>query len=274
MATGQQNGRLNKDLDGILTSSYFDENNNEWYMIIRVKDGAIESIGSKEDTEATDNGSVIAILKRLRTLLGAGLPNTTTLNGNLKVAVAEPIPAGENVIGSVIVTACPLPTGAATSDLQTAIQQIITSIKDTDGIKKIQETITTKRVLSGSQIGSDIQLVWENGSAANVIREVVVSKPDIVTDKYQLIVYNPSTVTDLIVDVCALETLGGEERNSLLTRITVPRAQTAPNGITYDTHTFTIEGLFNGTACKFIAYNTTELGASDAFSAYLRIREL
>ena len=37
---------------------------------VRSDDGKIESIGAKNDPEAEGNGSVIAILKRLRTLLG------------------------------------------------------------------------------------------------------------------------------------------------------------------------------------------------------------
>jgi hypothetical protein len=59
-------------------------------------------VGALSDAEAAaGNGTVIAILKRLRTLLNAGLPSALTGSGNLKVAVQEALPAGTNDIGGV-----------------------------------------------------------------------------------------------------------------------------------------------------------------------------
>ncbi len=49
------------------------------------------SIGQTTDPEATGNGSAIAVLKRIRTLLAAGLPAALTAAGNLKVAIQEAI---------------------------------------------------------------------------------------------------------------------------------------------------------------------------------------
>jgi hypothetical protein len=47
------------------------------------------ALGTTTDAEATGNGSIIGLLKRLRTLLAGGLPSALTGSGNLKVAVQE-----------------------------------------------------------------------------------------------------------------------------------------------------------------------------------------
>jgi hypothetical protein len=47
------------------------------------------SLGATTDAEATGNGSLIGINKRIRTLLGGGLPSALSAQGNLKVALAE-----------------------------------------------------------------------------------------------------------------------------------------------------------------------------------------
>lgn len=106
----QQNARLNTDLDNKLTSSYYD--GTDWYMQTKAKDGAIATLGTTTDAEATGNGTLIAIVKRLRTLFGGGLPSTLSASGNLKTAVSEPLPAGSNIIGQVQVSQLPsIPAG-------------------------------------------------------------------------------------------------------------------------------------------------------------------
>jgi hypothetical protein len=106
----QQNARLNTDLDNKLTSSYYD--GTDWYMQTKAKDGAIATLGTTTDAEATGNGTIIAIVKRLRTLLGGGLPAALSGNGNLKTAISESLPAGTNNIGSINVAQLPsIPAG-------------------------------------------------------------------------------------------------------------------------------------------------------------------
>ena len=57
---------------------------------ISASDGQLGGVGTTTDTEvSTGNGSVIAILKRLRTLLAGGLPAALTGSGNLKTAIVE-----------------------------------------------------------------------------------------------------------------------------------------------------------------------------------------
>jgi hypothetical protein len=71
------------------------------------------SIGDPTDAEAAGNGTVIALLKRLRTLLAGGLPSAL-VGGRLDVNVGATvsIPAGTNNIGDVDVLSLPaLPAG-------------------------------------------------------------------------------------------------------------------------------------------------------------------
>ncbi|MGF7429579.1 hypothetical protein PQV03_02115 [Thermoanaerobacterium thermosaccharolyticum] len=106
----QQNARLNTDLDNKLTSSYYD--GTDWYMQTKAKDGAIATLGTTTDAEATGNGTLIGIIKRIRTLFGGGLPSTLSSNGNLKTAISESLPAGTNNIGSINVAQLPsIPAG-------------------------------------------------------------------------------------------------------------------------------------------------------------------
>lgn len=70
-------------------------------IYVRSADGHIESLGTTSDLEATGNGTLIAIAKRLRSLLAGGLPAALTVGGNLKVALLEALPAGANLVGKV-----------------------------------------------------------------------------------------------------------------------------------------------------------------------------
>lgn len=67
-------------------------------------DGHSASIGATTDAEATANGGVIALLKRLRTLLSAGLPAALGGSGGLKTELVSAVPAGANLIGKVTLT--------------------------------------------------------------------------------------------------------------------------------------------------------------------------
>lgn len=396
----QQNARLNTDLDNKITSSYHD--GTDWYMQTKAKDGAISSLGATTDAEATGNGTLIGIIKRIRTLFGGGLPAALSGNGNLKTVVSEPLPSGTNTIGTVSVNQLPtipagdnnignvdiistpadatqgaavpnkafavagsdgtnarqlktdtngelqvdilssalpagaatsakqdniisyidaleslltairdtagikkivdalptgdnnignvdvvssaLPTGASTSAKQDTIisavdglENLITEIKDTDGIKKITDTVNTLikgNQLRETQIGTDQTITWANSDAANTQKTVTFTKPAIPVSEYELIIYNPSTITDITVKIFNVETaLGGSDRDALLTSVTIPKAQ-AMTGTTINTHIKLISGVFNGGDCKLVLSNDTVLGASDSFSAYVRLREV
>lgn len=54
-----------------------------------VADGADVAMGNTADAEATGNGTLIAIVKRLRTLFGAGLPAALGTGGGVKVDIVS-----------------------------------------------------------------------------------------------------------------------------------------------------------------------------------------
>jgi hypothetical protein len=247
----QQNARLNTDLDNKLTSSYHD--GTDWYMQTKAKDGAISSLGATTDAEATGNGTLIGIIKRIRTLFGGGLPAALSGNGNLKTAVSESLPAGTNNIGSVNVTQIPsIPAGTNT----------------------IGSVINKGNQLRETQVGTDQTVTWANSDAANTQKTVTFAKPSTPMSEYELVVYNPSAITDITVKIFNVETgLGSGDRDALLTVVNIPKAQ-ALTGTTINTHIKLISGMFNGGACKLVLSNNTVLGASDGFSAYVRLREV
>ena len=148
-------------------------------------DGLEAAMGTTADEEVSGNGSLISITKRLRSLLNGGLPATLSSGGGVKVGVVDSLPAGTNNIGKVDVNSSVLPSGASTestlalikaktdnipsdpskeSGKLTALETLITtlnekidtldavidSIKDTDGIKKITDTVDVQ--LSGSNV--------------------------------------------------------------------------------------------------------------------------
>lgn len=93
----------------------------DYGVVVRDVGGAQESTlsaintatGAQADAESSSgNGSVIGILKRLRTLFSGGLPAALSGSGNLKTAIQEAIPAGTNNIGDVDVLTLPATTNA------------------------------------------------------------------------------------------------------------------------------------------------------------------
>lgn len=132
----------------------------------------------------------------------------------------------------------------------------------------------TGRLLRKTQVGTDQQVTWANNDAANTQKTVIFTKPDYPVEEYKLIVYNPSTVTDLTVKVFSVSpNLGGADRDSLLTTFSVPKSQTV-SGTTINSHIRLLHGIFNNANMKLVLSNDTALDASDGFSAYLRLREV
>lgn len=94
----------------------------------------------------------------------AGLPTTKTASGNLKAAVVEALPAGDNNIGNVDVVSSVLPTGAAT-------EATLTAIKDTTGIKKI-----TDQLPAGTNNIGDVDIASAIPAGSNVIGKVGIDQ--------------------------------------------------------------------------------------------------
>jgi len=128
--------------------------------------------------------------------------------------------------------------------------------------------------LKESQVGLDQQITWANSDPANTQKNITFTKPDIVIDEYELVIYNPSIVTDLTIKVFAVEpALGGNARDALITTIPVLKSLVI-TGTTINAYTKLLHGIFNGCDCKLVISNDTALGAADGFSVYIRLREV
>jgi hypothetical protein len=128
--------------------------------------------------------------------------------------------------------------------------------------------------LRQTQAGTDQTIIWANSAAINTQQTVTFTKPASPVSEYELIVYNPSTITDITVKIFNVETsLGAGTRDALVTTVSIPKSQ-AVTGTTINTQAKYLHGVFNGTDCKLVLSNDTVLGVADGFSAYLRIREV
>ncbi len=176
----QQSARLNTDLDGKLTSSYYDT---QWYMQVQSRDGGIASIGNTTDAEATGNGTLIGIAKRIRTLLGGGLASLLNGSGNVKTAVTESLPAGTNTIGKVSLSAA-LPAG-------------------TNEIGKVQVTSIPAIPAGTNEIGKvQVTSIPAIPAGTNVIGQVEVkriSQEVTILDSAERTVSGDTTATPLVV---------------------------------------------------------------------------
>lgn len=118
---------------------------------VRSDDGQIVALGSTTDTSEANTviGKLVKLLESLPSVMPAeGIP---FLPPDLRVALVMP------VFGGSVPTICPvevvysqLPEGAATEAKQDMIaghvddvETLLTAIKDTDGIKKITDTVST-----------------------------------------------------------------------------------------------------------------------------------
>lgn len=127
-------------------------------------------------------------------------------------------------------------------------------------------------VIQQVQIGADQDVVFANSAAANTQNSLSVTAPESPSDQYELIVYNPSTITDLTVKVFNVElALALGTRDALITTLTIPKAATV-TGTTINTHVNFITGAFNGGDLKLVVSNATVLGVADGFTASFRLR--
>lgn len=128
--------------------------------------------------------------------------------------------------------------------------------------------------ISGSIVGTDNIITFENSAAANTQVNVDISKPNNPKSRYLITVYNPSIVTDLTVKIFTKETsFGGDTRYGYLDVTTIPKSQTV-SGTIINTYVIIVEGIFIGADLRLTFSNNTALGASDGFSAYVRVREI
>jgi hypothetical protein len=142
-------------------------------------------------------------------------------------------------------------------------------------LKDIKDGVQlTGSTLRQTQISTDQTVTWANSNVVNTQKTVTFTKPTAPISEYEIIIYNPSTVTDLTVKVFAVETaLGGGTRDALVTTVSIPKSQSV-TGTTINTQAKFLHGIFNASDCKLVLSNDLILGASDGFSAYVRLREV
>jgi hypothetical protein len=130
------------------------------------------------------------------------------------------------------------------------------------------------RILRQTQLGSDESIVFANSAAVDTQNTITIAAPEAPQEEHEIIVHNPSTVTDLTVKVFNVElALGGATRDALVTTLNIPKSQ-AVTGTTINTHARFINSGFNGGDLKLVISNDTVLGLSDGFAASVRIREV
>lgn len=108
--------------------------------------------------------------------------------------------------------------------------------------------------------------VWANSASANTAKTATLTKPLNPLSEYEIIVYNPSTESDLTCKVYNTElALDGDSRDALLTTLSFPKTVATIR---------LVHGLFNGCNGKLIFTNDTVIGGSGGFTATYRIREV
>jgi hypothetical protein len=129
--------------------------------------------------------------------------------------------------------------------------------------------------VTGKQLGADLQFVFTNEASANTQKTKTIDKPIGAGKNYKFLVHNPSTVTDLTLKFFDVEaSLGaGETTDCYITSVIIPKAQTI-TGTEISAYSVIIEGCFTSDTIKIAASNNTVLGATEGFTATVRVREV
>lgn len=126
-------------------------------------DGASITLGTTTDTDATGDGSVIGILKRIRTLLSGGFPAALGGSGGLKTEIVAALPTGNNNIGDVdIVT---MPAANLSTDSIASAPMAETSLAGATPFKLVSAA-TTNATNVKSTVGKVYSIVVGNTNAA------------------------------------------------------------------------------------------------------------
>lgn len=140
------------------------------------------------------------------------------------------------------------------------------------GSASIGTVTLTGSIVKQTQVGADSTAVYANSDAANTQKTISFTAPTSPSQEYELIVYNPSTITDLTVKVFNVELLlASGTRDALITTVSIPKSQ-AITGTTINTYAKFLHGLFNGGDVKMVVSNDTVLGVADGFTATARLR--
>lgn len=148
-------------------------------------------------------------------------------------------------------------------------------IRVLDTVLNALKVTTAGNMVRQTQVDVDKSVTFANSAPANTqAAAITITRPANPVKEHELIVYNPSTITDLTVKLFAVETnLGGGSRDVLIATVIIPKKQTT-TGTNIEAHAKFATGLFNGADLKIQVSNDTVLGVADGFTANLRLREV
>lgn len=132
-------------------------------------------------------------------------------------------------------------------------------------------------IILGRAIGADNAVAFAHSALINAQVNVDIPTNAIFPsprERCTIEAYNPSTVTDLTIKICTVESdLGGDVRYCLIDTVTIPKSQSI-TGTTINAYLKLIEGMFVGAGIRLVVSNNTALGAAEGFTAYVRLREV
>ncbi len=121
-------------------------------------DGSNVALGATTDAEAAGNGTLIALIKRLRTLLNGGLPAALAASGGLKI---------EGVAGGVVV---PVADGGGSLTVDAAVASPV-SVRISNGVGNVDTIpVSLASVPSHAVTNGGTFVVQENGAALTALQ--------------------------------------------------------------------------------------------------------
>lgn len=135
--------------------------------------------------------------------------------------------------------------------------------------------------ISGRKIGDDVDFAFDDTivtgvATADLNVANLIAKPlnGMIQDYHEIVVYNPSTVTDINMKVMTEEkNLKSGTRYALLSEHTIPKSATS-TGTTVNTHAFRVANMFASGNCYIVFSNDDTLETGEEFTATLRITEV
>lgn len=118
-------------------------------------------------------------------------------------------------------------------------------------------------------------IAWANSEVINTQKILIFNQPMKPVSEYEIIVYNPSTATDITVKLFSLENFEGsiKGQEAFIDSWIVPASQTI-TGTAIDTYKENVSGIFNDSPLKIVLSNDTAIGVAGAFTALLKIKKV
>ena len=191
----------------------------------------------------------------------------TNAHANPQITFLLVIGYNSTVIGDVAL--------AATDPGLVALATALTEVKD-----QYSDFIAVRQVVpaTSTQVGVDKSLTWANSAPVNT-PQFITSFAQITVPKrtYDVVVLNPSTVTDLTVNIYTKESINSAQAGAFVANFTVTKSPDLSNPWDQSGHVSAkrvqVELSMPTGYVGFSASNNTVLGASDGFTAYLQLWE-